>query len=675
MKLWPVVLLMMLDPTAAAPSAGRAPGKLALIVAISAYPPGSGYGRLNARDDVALVRSGLEAQGFGVAGIRVLEDSAATREGILGGLAWLTRQVGPGDAVVVHYSGHGHQISDDNGDELDGLDEVLVPYGAPGLPRAGGAYRGERHIRDDELAPLLAALRARVGAGGSVTVFIDACYSGSATRGGPGEPAIRGGGRPLVVAGSPTRREAPGSDVASGAFEPGTRGTGASGLGALVVISAARHDQLAHETYDANRNPVGALSLALARTLPELKAGATYRALFDRLAVAMSGMRLYDQQPQIEGTVDAQVFGGAVVEQVPYHAVTRASGDSLVYLRGGVLVGLLPGTRVALYPAGTTDPAGASPLAQGTVREANGTLAEVAVASPPVAASLAGSWAFVTEYALGSTRVRVRIDPAMPGAARETARQLLEETPVADVVTATPDLQLRGAGNGLVELVTVPGGIPLGPPSGPGSPALREQLTTHARSVALRQVELRDPRIVVRLELVRTAPRLRTVMGELECTSTPPVPVPDQGPSAEGMVMAPGDEYTLRLVNDGPDPAYVSILELGPLGRVDQLYPAPGALGSDNLLLPGRSHLVQDACFWVEEPHGVAVIKLFATRERLDFTPILSPAGASRGEPLSPLGRLLAAAAQGTRSGVLASASSGSTAAVTITIKPRPRAP
>ena len=33
-------------------------------------------------------------------------------------------------SVVVHFSCHGHQIEDDNNDEIDGLDEAIVPYGA-----------------------------------------------------------------------------------------------------------------------------------------------------------------------------------------------------------------------------------------------------------------------------------------------------------------------------------------------------------------------------------------------------------------------------------------------------------------------------------------------------------------------------------------------------------------
>jgi hypothetical protein len=39
----------------------------------------------------------------------------------------LSRDAQPGDALFVHYSGHGGNVRDTNGDEADGYDETLVP--------------------------------------------------------------------------------------------------------------------------------------------------------------------------------------------------------------------------------------------------------------------------------------------------------------------------------------------------------------------------------------------------------------------------------------------------------------------------------------------------------------------------------------------------------------------
>jgi hypothetical protein len=44
------------------------------------------------------------------------------------------------------------------------------------------AYRGEKHIRDDQVGKWLDSLSRKVGASGSILVCIDACHSGTATR-------------------------------------------------------------------------------------------------------------------------------------------------------------------------------------------------------------------------------------------------------------------------------------------------------------------------------------------------------------------------------------------------------------------------------------------------------------------------------------------------------------
>ena len=88
-----------------------------------------------------------------------------------------------------------------------------------------------------------------------------------------------------------------------------------------MVLSAARHNQAAFETTGPGDRPVGSLSLALSRALPRLRKGHTYRALFDEVALQMSAMELYDQRPQIEGSVDAEVFTGRIVELYVFVAI------------------------------------------------------------------------------------------------------------------------------------------------------------------------------------------------------------------------------------------------------------------------------------------------------------------------------------------------------------------
>jgi len=108
--------------------------------------------------------------GFRADDILILRNEQATRMGILNAFDnWLIRGTRAGDTVFFHFSGHGTQVADQNGDEDDGLDEALCahevkPNGAKNIVDAGV-------ILDDELGVLFRKLDKR-----SVTAFIDACH-------------------------------------------------------------------------------------------------------------------------------------------------------------------------------------------------------------------------------------------------------------------------------------------------------------------------------------------------------------------------------------------------------------------------------------------------------------------------------------------------------------------
>lgn len=102
--------------------------------------------------------------------IRVLTDSRATKANILARLAWLVKNAKSGDFLVFHYSGHGSQIRDRDGDELeDGMDELICPHDFDW----NGTY-----ITDDDLNALFTQLPKGV----LLEVFLDSCHSGTGLR-------------------------------------------------------------------------------------------------------------------------------------------------------------------------------------------------------------------------------------------------------------------------------------------------------------------------------------------------------------------------------------------------------------------------------------------------------------------------------------------------------------
>jgi len=105
--------------------------------------------------------------GFKNTDIRVATDSRATKAGILTRLNWLVSGAKAGDFLVFHYSGHGSQIRDRDGDELeDGMDELICPHDFDW----NGSY-----ITDDDLNAIFKTLPKGV----LLEVFLDSCHSGT----------------------------------------------------------------------------------------------------------------------------------------------------------------------------------------------------------------------------------------------------------------------------------------------------------------------------------------------------------------------------------------------------------------------------------------------------------------------------------------------------------------
>lgn len=149
----------------------------ALAVGIGQYEDPS-WGKINADNDLEYVSEILDMYDFD--DVTFLKNTQATKEAIVKAFADLSRRCHMGDIVYVHFSGHGQQVKDIDGDEEDGFDESWIPY---------DAYRqcckeddGSRHLIDDEINLMLAELRRKVGKSGQILVVVDACHSGKSSR-------------------------------------------------------------------------------------------------------------------------------------------------------------------------------------------------------------------------------------------------------------------------------------------------------------------------------------------------------------------------------------------------------------------------------------------------------------------------------------------------------------
>ncbi len=151
----------------------------ALLVGIGKYDRlKTGWSEIHGDNDVSLLLPLLKKRGL--QDVVALTNQQATKREIVGALKSLAARCQPGDRVYFHFSGHGQPVRDDNKDEgtKKKYDESIIPYDACRDSRKmNGTYVGQYHLIDDELCPLLDAIKRKLGKQGELFVVVDACFS------------------------------------------------------------------------------------------------------------------------------------------------------------------------------------------------------------------------------------------------------------------------------------------------------------------------------------------------------------------------------------------------------------------------------------------------------------------------------------------------------------------
>jgi hypothetical protein len=233
--------------------------------------------------------------GFTVEDIRILTDERATTANIRKRLKRLASDMQPGDVVVFHYSGHGSQVRDRDGDEelKDHLDEIICPYDLD----------WDDPITDDELGKTF----ANIPEGASVTVLLDSCHSGTGLREfGP----IAQRNKFLVPppdifhrTGPEIRNEGVNRSVTMHAAKPRFRiqalGKSLADTQRAILIAGCRDDQLSADAWiDGDFH--GAFTYYFWNAAEALGWHATYEKTVEKVTAALKDDN-YTQVPQLEG--------------------------------------------------------------------------------------------------------------------------------------------------------------------------------------------------------------------------------------------------------------------------------------------------------------------------------------------------------------------------------------
>ena len=352
----------------------------ALLIGANSYPSLEERWWLKGpANDVQLVATYLTTEApvpFAAGNVTVLSDgvpgsTAPTLAAIRAAFAELTAEVGPGDFVYLHFSGHGTQAPAlDASTELDGLDELFLPVDIGPWSDQIGAV--ENALVDDEIGALIDGLRAK---GANVWAVFDSCHSGTATR------AVEAGDEVRVRQLPP---DALGIDVdsveVSRSVDP--RATeapfdGGEGEGSFVAFFAAQTNEVTPEKNlpkgKPGRKPQGVFTWTLMETLAEYP-NATYGQIGQEVLRRYAVKNLAKSTPLFEGDLDQVVFGGAGGARVSQWQAQVSDGRFTI--PAGTLHGLSEGAVLAVMESAAAADADALGFVELTSVETFGSTAQ-----------------------------------------------------------------------------------------------------------------------------------------------------------------------------------------------------------------------------------------------------------------------------------------------------------
>ncbi|HEX7316928.1 MAG TPA: caspase family protein [Pyrinomonadaceae bacterium] len=666
---------------------GKSPKLYAVLIGIDCYlrgklPDGSYYRSLNGCvNDITRTerflrdRLGLtDEQIFKLTASNTQEGLPAeppeqwpTYENIIALFERVTSAAAPGDQIYVHYSGHGGRTKT-MFPELKGktgLDEALVPTDIC-RPEA-------RYLRDVELTHLL---KTMVDARLVVTVVLDSCHSGSATRGDGGATlrrmTVRGASEVDITPRSTESLVASKAELLASwrgllpempsAIKPG--GGWVPEPAGYVLLAACRSFEGAHEYAFDGGAKSGALTYWLLDSLRQTGPQLTYRMLHNRIVAKVHAM-FSQQTPQLQGEADRVVFGSERLRPQPSVNVLEADPEQQrVRLSTGVAQGVGVGARFAVYAPGAADYTKVEErLAVVEVETPGTTSSWAAVSGGRDAAGIeAGAQAVLLDVGAFNPKGRVtfvRNEELPSGVDQDAALGQVES-----LLARERDGWLLRAGLGEASdfQVVVNAAAeyelwdPLGnviPRLGPGLKVADPASPSKLLSRLIHLTKYRNVRLIDNDEL--SSGLAQALICEASRKATTPAPGEQARPlDAPGHTptLRPGEWLFLRLKNNSNRALNITILDLRPNWSIKQLFPA---FQDFEPFEPGQEQvLTLRAALPASYDDGTDVFKVFATVEPtsfrwLELPPLDAPPGpgAALRAPVNSLEELLAMYAAG----------------------------
>lgn len=575
--------------------------KLALIVAIGEYAPGSSIRPIASVNDVKYIKSALRRNGFTDKNIDTLINAKATKDAILMALTRLADKARKNDIIVIHFACHGQQIRDQKTielgkDEDDGYDEALLPYDAKSKYNPTG-YRGEKHLRDDDLFPKLMAIRQKIGAQGSLLVLLDACHSGTGTR-AEGFAITRGMPDVFPDPENPMDSVINLSEANQVFFE-----TLSDSISNMVVISGSSPHQ-ENKQLVVNKEDLGALSYSFYKAINEMPADGTYELLFEKIKANIQA-QIPDQVPMIEGNTNQLLFSGkyASKEEKTYVRVGyKGNEDTVFVIERGMMDNMMPGTTGQLFKAGTN-----LPFANAVIRKAEN-FKSIGVADKKlVKADLYEFKPTAENYGGLQAAIKLNYNRSDLG-----EKQMMEQ--VKEFIKPYSFLSFSEQADFQLELKPVLAGKRALLTDRNNDTVWTSDISNYLLSADEEKQMIKGIKRSLRVKYLRTLPDGGDLQKDISASI---VPAQEYQPS-RGVYLVAGDLYSLNIRNNSKQNLYYTVLDIYPNDEVEVLYPYKGKEPAD-YLVEANSTVTRKLKVSSGSPTGVEFLKIIVSKEPMDL--------------------------------------------------------
>lgn len=617
--------------------------KWALLIGINKYLDTEIKQLRGCVNDVKLINKVLQENfSFPEKNITCLLDEQATRQGILTALQELIDRVNHNDIVVIHYSGHGSQMTDREGDKPDGMDETIMPYDT------SHKLHENRDITDDELYEWLLRLSEKTP---YITLIFDSCYSGGIVRDpfGSSDRWVEPDTRPI--------EKLPPSPVST-TCSRGTREIGPSGWLPIsdryVLIAGCSAEEKASDSVKEGGSEInhGALTYFLCKELRSVQSGTTYRDIFQRVSIEVTKNKS-TQHPQLEGARDREFFNVHDIKPMRFVSIGDRK-DNKVILNAGAAHGITKESEWAIYPEATKQINQETPkLGKVKITAVRAVTSDAEILEEnPVGVITVGSRATEEAHCYGEMRLKLNIQvPTEYDAAKEKLIEQIKESkllrfsqegetadlmvyiiaPRTEVSSDAPVPQL-----GVVDQPTwvVVGNngqaiMPTRPVNEvEATITLRKNLEKIVRCKSLLALENPDSQSLLKNKVKLTLKRQADDDSWVEA---------QPNNNSGQIIFEEGDRLILEVENRHKHPIYIYILDLGLAYSVDQIYPRRGA---NQEFQPGKHNIFIREGEYIElylpekfpyvpssndgsRVGGIETFKLFATTYPSDFSWLL----------------------------------------------------